>query len=847
VRLVLLAFLLGCSAAPTPTTPEGKLRARLGVPDDAKTIVIFQQAAHLDIDWQHTFDEYYSLYVNDVFTEAHDLLSKEPRERYSVTEMGFLKHHLAQHPEQIEGWRAGASRGAVHIVGGGITSPDTLLPETEMLFRDFLYGTKFAEDTLGISPTSLWVPDSFGHAATLPDVFSAAGFTSVGFGRIDGAPTFYETIKAGGPPPIRAGSSAEKLMQLGSADFVWRGPGGGELLGHWIASGIYCTGDNIDYDETLQLPGGHLGVYDGDQPGFTDDRIDEYVAALGPLAKTPYVFVPIGCDFQHPKAELISYLDGYNQRRFPKTKIWTVLASFDDYVSLVDLHRGDLPSYDQEISPYFMGFYASRAQLKRRVREAARPFFAAESFATALADPLTHLDATAFEQLTFADHHDFVTGTSKNEVVSGEQLPLLDAAEKSGRASFLEVAHAFASQLSPGSGDRVVVFNASSRAASEVIELPHAPAHADVPVESIDHKGKLLRILASVPPLGWRAIDLLPGAQAVTSPLSLTLGDPVILQNERVRAVFAKSGGRYALTSLQIDQKEQLSGPSFVVNDWADQGGLWRLGNEMDGCSFTQMATSDTDEVRLIDRSALSITIAFISASARREVRLDAGSDGLDVALIAAAQMGTTRTALFRFAPGTLRTGLAGGYAERVPEHVYTPTFWPAVDWLSVGGATILLRQSTGVRFSASGEAEMMAMRWAPSEQCDVEGGMGDDSEVHRIEWRLTNSDTIAQAAQAAQSFNRPVDWILAAGSGTRALSGSLISFDGDGVITALKPAERGEGTIVRALLLPGPITLHSDLSPSKRTDALERDLADQSDLMLDRDRFGPIATLRLR
>jgi hypothetical protein len=745
------------------------------------------------------------------------------------------------HPEQD--WRVQAERGALHIIGGGITSPDTLLPETELLFRDFLYGTKFAEDALGLSPTALYVPDSFGHAATLPDVFSAAGFTSVGFGRIDGAPTFYETIKPD-PPPIRAGSTNEKLVQLGSADFVWRGPGGGELLAHWTASGIYCTGDNIDYDETLQLPGGHLGVYDGDQPGFTDNRIDQYVAALGPLAKTPYIFVPVGCDFAHPKVELLSYLDGYNQRRFPKNKVFVVAAPFDDYAALVNAHRADLPSYDQEMSPYFMGFYASRAKVKRRVREAARPFFAAETFATDKAQ----LDSEAFEHLTFTDHHDFVTGTSKNEVVDGEQLPLLDAAEAAGRASFSKVAQAFAKDLGAGSGDRIVLFNPSTRAASEVIEVPHAPAHADVPMETIDRHGKRLRILADVPAFGWRAIDLQPGAAAITSQVSLTLSDPIILQNDRVRATFARDNGRYALTSLQIDQKEILSGRGFEVNDYTDQGGLWRMGNEMAGCTLTQLPATDTDELRILDRSALSITIAFVSQTSTREFRLAAGSDSLDVALTAAAKMGTTRTAIFRFFPGTLRTGLAGGFAERVPERVYSPTYWPAVDWLSVGNALILLRQSTGVRFSADGEAELMAMRWAPSEQCDVEGGMGDDPDVHRLEWRITSAATVAQAAQAAQSFNRPVEWIFAdQGSGSRALSGSLISLDGEGVITAFKPAERGEGTIVRALLLPGPVTIHSDLSASKRTDALERDLDDLSDLTLDRDRFGPIATVRLR
>jgi alpha-mannosidase len=150
-----------------------------------------------------------------------------------------------------------------------------------------------------------------------------------------------------------------------------------------------------------------------------------------------------------------------------------------------------------------------------------------------------------------------------------------------------------------------------------------------------------------------------------------------------------------------------------------------------------------------------------------------------------------------------------------------------------------------------------MAVRWAPSEQCDIEGGMGDDPDVHRIEWMLTQAATAAAAARAAQSFNRPLAFLRSdgtRGSGALVAEGSLVSVDGDALISALKPAERGDGVILRALLLPGPATIH--LSPAlsalsrTRTDALERDLDDlgagSDTLTLDAATFGSIATVRL-
>ena len=143
-----------------PLSPdEIALRAKLGVPRDAKKVMVFSQTAHLDIDWQKTFDEYYASFVGDVLTEAGVILKTQPRAFYSVAEMAYLEHHLATHPDEIPVWRDAAQRGALRIVGGGMTTPDTLRPETELLFRDYLYGIQFAEERLGAHPRAAWLPD----------------------------------------------------------------------------------------------------------------------------------------------------------------------------------------------------------------------------------------------------------------------------------------------------------------------------------------------------------------------------------------------------------------------------------------------------------------------------------------------------------------------------------------------------------------------------------------------------------------------------------------------------------------------------------------------------------------
>ncbi len=470
------------AATPPATRPltasELAIRAALHVPESAKTVIVFGQNAHMDIDWQRTFPDYYDTWVATLLTEARQILETQPRAFYSVAEMAFLQYHLQQHPEELAPIRAAVAAGSFHVVGGGMTSPDTLLPESELLFRDFLYGIQFAEDTLGAHPTAAWLPDSFGHAGTAPDVLAAAGFKSVAFSRIDGAPTIFEQLL--GTATIKPGSDAALLEKLGSADFVWTGPGGGSVLAHFMASkGFYCAGDSIDYAEGIEVAGGHTGPFAGDSAAFTDGKIDGYVSELRPYTKTPYMFIPVGCDFAHPKPQLLDYLDGYNDRNYATTGVWAVAAPFDTYADLVTSWQDVLPTLAVDLTPYFMGFYGSRAEVKRSTRDAARPFFTSEIFATALGaagQAITLAAAPQISLLTRADHHDFVTGTATDAVVADEQLPLLAAAQTAGEAELAQVAAALAQRIplqqpAASTAGRVLALNAAGVAQSDVAEL----------------------------------------------------------------------------------------------------------------------------------------------------------------------------------------------------------------------------------------------------------------------------------------------------------------------------------------------------------------------------------------
>src|SRR5262249_35694542 len=153
--------------APCPasaTASETCLRTELGIPPDAKRVVILSQSSHLDWDWRHTFDEYFAGPLADPFlfispgtveTILSDALAVLAASHasgahyyYSIAEIGYLERFVAGHPERLDALRAVGLN--LRIVGGGITSPDSLLPTGEAFIRDYLVGKTWVDATLGL-------------------------------------------------------------------------------------------------------------------------------------------------------------------------------------------------------------------------------------------------------------------------------------------------------------------------------------------------------------------------------------------------------------------------------------------------------------------------------------------------------------------------------------------------------------------------------------------------------------------------------------------------------------------------------------------------------------------------
>lgn len=274
---------------------EAEIRLRLGVPEGAARVMVVTESTHWDPNCLFTSTEYFRLCVRRTLDRAIDALLAEPRRVFSVECAFFPDLYWDHQPSRRGSFRDLVNEGRLRFTGSGVTTPDTLLPDDELLLRDLLIGQEWLRSRgMTQEPRVLYLPDSFGHSPGVPSLLAAAGVPYAAVCRIDGMRFPGADMEPAANFP-RPGSSAELLLAEGTADFVWRGPDGSEALAHWQAYG-YGHGDMIasgGLSRALGLP----TAWPDRRERHVAARINRYIDQLFRVARTPYLCLAIGFDF----------------------------------------------------------------------------------------------------------------------------------------------------------------------------------------------------------------------------------------------------------------------------------------------------------------------------------------------------------------------------------------------------------------------------------------------------------------------------------------------------------------------------------------------------------------------
>ncbi len=654
------------------TPREREIRSRLGVPDDARYILIIAESSHWDLNWMYTSEVYYTLKIKRILNKALRELKRNPRRIYSIECIFFLKMFWDRHESMRDSIRTLVNTGRIRLTGTGFTTPDTTLPDTESIIRDYLLGQEWLrENGMVQEPKLAYLPDNFGNSPALPSILSSMGFRYAAVTRLDGLNFIgadYNFMKA--PLP---GSSAEILGELiRSNDFFWRAGDGSEVLCHWNPF-TYGQGDLIDMIGIAKFYDIRLGIVVR-ADWHVAKRIESYVNQLAPLAKTQYLFCPIGFDFNSPITGLVELLDRYNDRHYRNTGIFAVNAAMEDYLDLIAEHGDELPLVEHDPNPYWMGFYFSRPEIKQRSRRLSSDLVRAEKLLfsyhkkNGIAERIVDNLKLAWETSVVSNHHDFITGTSPDRIWKKEQRPWLV------RAS--EIVDGVISMVQPGP-----------------VTVPHVKISRS---PRWSRYGSLVR---------------------VESP------HYIITMDEN-------TGG--CVTSW-VDGKtgvERLSGPGNDLVVYRDSGGLWRMGHEFTGGTFRELDRASRRP------AAIKIDTTGYGLIARIETILDGKaftrtllfaneSPVLRMAVRGSAKSWRTVTCSFTasISTGMISMDVPGGVVERPAIRHFDPTFWSfqnfahAVDRDSGAGFALFMGPPATVSYDGGGEFQWMVVRNTPMER----------------------------------------------------------------------------------------------------------------------------------
>jgi len=322
---------------------------------------------------------------------------RDPGYRFCVAEVDYLEPFWFHRPHQRDRLARLIAAGRVEVVGATYNEPNTNLVAVELVRRNLLHGLRFQRGVLGASVEVAWQIDVFGHDPSFPSVLASAGIGAAVFARGPFRP--WGPLLDGGfdtPTP-----TARRLFP---SEFEWIAPDGTSVLGVYLA-GHYSAGYQLDRCDDVAAA-----------TSFVESLVD----AIGPLAATNHVIIPIGTDLGPPSRWVTEVVDVPITLDGAQVVVSTPSGAIAAIVEALGQRAGPSPQ-SRDMNPVYTGKDVSYIDTKQAHRACEHLLFDAEVWSTmamVLAGspyPASAID-DAWRLLVYASHHDALTGTESDQV-----------------------------------------------------------------------------------------------------------------------------------------------------------------------------------------------------------------------------------------------------------------------------------------------------------------------------------------------------------------------------------------------------------------------------------------------
>lgn len=316
--------------------------------------------AHLDPVWQWQAPEGLSL-VKSTFRSALDRMKEYPDYKFTSACASYYKWIKLSEPEMFEEIKERVKEGRWGVTGGMWVQPDCNIPSGEAFCRHLLYSQKFFKENFGSIAKTGYNVDSFGHNGMLPQLLKKSGIDNYVY--------------------MRPNREAEKPSLPSENLHIWQSPDGSRVKAFRILDGY---GDDL-----------------------REERIDRYREK----SQSQMLFYGIGNHGGGPSKEHLN-----SAEKLVKNDDFKYAVP-DEYFNEVD---DNMPTVTDDLQHHASGCYSANSAIKSANRRAECELVSAEKFdvlSSLLTSSETHKNSisSAWERVMFNQFHDILAGCSIKE------------------------------------------------------------------------------------------------------------------------------------------------------------------------------------------------------------------------------------------------------------------------------------------------------------------------------------------------------------------------------------------------------------------------------------------------
>ena len=507
---------------------------------EAKPTVTCTGHTHIDVAWLWPLKQTREKVIRS-FSTALNLMDRNSDFIFMYNQCALFNYLKEDAPELYARVQQKVAEGQFEIEGAMWLEPDVNLISGESMVRQLLYGKLYHEREFGVSPKIVWLPDTFGYSAAMPQILKQAG--------VD----FFVTSKL----------SWNDTNRMPYDSFKWRGIDGSEINSYLITTQPQGV-DHIRTNYGPALDASHvMGAWSRYEPKALNDEV--------------MVCYGHGDGGGGPTQEMIE-----QARRMqrgvpgcPRVRLEGIAAFFERLGKRMDAKEARFPKWDGELYlEYHRGTLTSLGKNKRNNRLAENRMRDLEllNALVVLRGKYTGLASqeirASWETVMLNQFHDILPGTSIAQVYTDSDRDY---------AEFFVNTDALIEKLISGltvkEEDALTIVNAlSADRDGDYLELANSGGDAKAimlndgvsqsPVQNIfraNGNSGWLAPITKLPAMGWSQVQLTQVGR-VAMPRSCLSVSTKHLENSLLRVEFDAAGEICSIFDKRVQREVLQSG-----------------------------------------------------------------------------------------------------------------------------------------------------------------------------------------------------------------------------------------------------------------------------------------------